>query len=418
MKHRMCRVLLCLVLTFALLLPMTVGALADTTIGTDASRPEYFEALGGSGSYNPLKTPYHYDKTTGNVAYCLEHKKDSPSSSAAYTDFDPSALWGHNTVTGIQAIVDHGSPNSCGGLSEEQAHYATANAIRAWMKESADVGYNFMRVDEGHIRPLSGTAAQETWVFFLELLGYARAGATLGGTSGGMVRVYPANPVWEVQGNQLVTRIEVSSSDGYTIRRSSAEVDIAGYTGGTEDTLTLTAPLSLLTQDVQLLFTANAGAGVTLYWYEPVSASSQSVAVAELGGGSGILSVAALLLGADRALGVDIDPNAVDIAYNNADENGIARDRYTVVAGNVLDDNGFVDSLGTGYDIVVANIVAGVIVPLTDIVPRLLKKGGLYITSGIIAERTQEVIDAMQRNGFTVTYTENRKDWMVIVATR
>lgn len=103
MKHRMCRVLLCLVLTFALLLPMTVGALADTTIGTDASRPEYFEALGGSGSYNPLKTPYHYDKTTGNVAYCLEHKKDSPSSSAAYTDFDPSALWRHNTVTGIQA---------------------------------------------------------------------------------------------------------------------------------------------------------------------------------------------------------------------------------------------------------------------------------------------------------------------------
>ena len=419
MKHRMCRVLLCLVLTFALLLPMTVGALADTTIGTDASRPEYFEALGGSGSYNPLKTPYHYDKTTGNVAYCLEHKKDSPSSSAAYTDFDPSALWGHNTVTGIQAIVDHGYPNSTGGLTEEQAHYATANAIRAWMKESADVGYNFMRVDEGHIRPLSGTAAQETWVFFLELLGYARAGATLGGTSGGMVRVYPANPVWEVQGNQLVTRIEVSSSDGYTIRRSSAEVDIAGYTGGTEDTLTLTAPLSLLTQDVQLLFTANAGAGVTLYWYEPVSASSQSVAVADLGCGSGILSVAALLLGADRALGVDIDPNAVDIAYNNAGENGIARDRYTVVAGNVLlDDNGFVDSLGTGYDIVVANIVAGVIVPLTDIVPRLLKKGGLYITFGIIAERAQEVIDAMQRNGFTVTYTENRKDWMVIVATR
>ncbi len=419
MKHRAYRTLLCLVLVGSLLLSMTVEALADlTTIGTDASRPEYFEALGGSGSYNPLKTPYHYDKTTGNVAYCLEHKKDSPSSSAAYTDFDPSALWGHNTVTGIQAFVDHGYPNSTGGLTEKQAHYATANAIRAWMKESADVGYNFMRVDEGHIRPLSGTAAQETWVFFLELLGYARAGATLGGTSSGMVRVYPANPVWEVQGNQLVTRIEVSSSDGYTIRRSSAEVDIAGYTGGTEDTLTLTAPLSLLTQDVQLLFTANAGAGVTLYWYEPVSASSQSVAVAELGGGSGTLSVAALLLGADRALGVDIDPNAVDIAYNNADENGIARDRYTVVAGNVLDDKGFVDSLGTGYDIVVANIVAGVIVPLTDIVPRLLKKGGLYITSGIIAERAQEVIDAMQRNGFTVTYTENRKDWMVIVATR
>ena len=141
MKHRACRALLCLVLAVSLLLPMTVGALAgSTTIGTDASRSEYFEALGASGNYNPLKTPYHYDKTTGNVAYCLEHRKDSPSSSAEYTNFDASALWGQNTVTGIQAIVDHGYPNSCGGLSEEQAHYATANAIRAWMKESADVG--------------------------------------------------------------------------------------------------------------------------------------------------------------------------------------------------------------------------------------------------------------------------------------
>lgn len=144
---------------------------------------------------------------------------------------------------------------------------------------------------------------------------------------------------------------------------------------------------------------------------------AEGMKVIDLGCGSGILSVSALLLGASNAVGVDIDPNAVDIAYNNADENGIDRSRYTVLAGNVLDDNGFVDSLGTDYDIVVANIVAGVIVPLTDIVPRLLKKGGLYITSGIIADRLDEVRDAMEKNGFTVTYTENRKDWMVVVAT-
>lgn len=138
--------------------------------------------------------------------------------------------------------------------------------------------------------------------------------------------------------------------------------------------------------------------------------------VIDLGCGSGILSVAALLLGADAATGVDIDPNAVDIAYNNADANGIDRARYTVLAGNVLDDNGFVDSLGTGYDVVVANIVAGVIIPLTAIVPRLIKKGGLYITSGIIAERADEVIDAMRQNGFTIVHTESRKDWHVIAA--
>lgn len=290
MKHRACRALLCLVLAVSLLLPMTVGALAgSTTIGTDASRPEYFEALGASGNYNPLKTPYHYDKTTGNVAYCLEHKKDSPSSSAEYTDFDASALWGQNTVTGIQAIVDHGYPNSCGGLSEEQAHYATANAIRAWMKESADVGYEFMLVDKGHVRPLSGTAAQQTWAFFLELLGYARAGEVLSG-GGGTVRVSPREAVWTVDGDVLRTRIEVVSSDGYALSCSHEQVSVSGYTGGTYDVLDVTAPISLLGQTVQLTFEAAAGAGngVTLYWYEPASASSQSVAVVQLGGGSGV----------------------------------------------------------------------------------------------------------------------------------
>ena len=115
-------------------------------------------------------------------------------------------------------------------------------------------------------------------------------------------------------------------------------------------------------------------------------------------------------------LGVDIDPNAVPTAYQNAEDNGIDRSRYTVLAGNVLDDHGFVDSLGKDYDIVVANIVAGVIVPMTPIVPRLIKKDGMYITSGIIAERAQEVMDAMEQNGFEVVYTENRKDWMVIVS--
>lgn len=290
MKHRACRALLCLVLVVALLLPMTVGVLADTTtIGTDASRPEYFEALGASGNYNPLKTPYHYDKTTGNVAYCLEHKKDSPSSSAEYTDFDASALWGQNTVTGIQAIVDHGYPNSNGGLSEEQAHYATANAIRAWMKESADVGYEFMLVDKGHVRPLSGTDAQQTWDFFLELLGYARAGAVLSG-GGGTVRVSPREAAWTVDGDVLRTRIEVASSDGYALSRSHSQVSVSGYTGGTYDVLDVTAPVSLLGQTVQLYFEAAAGAGngVTLYWYEPASASSQSVAVVQMGGASGV----------------------------------------------------------------------------------------------------------------------------------
>ena len=138
--------------------------------------------------------------------------------------------------------------------------------------------------------------------------------------------------------------------------------------------------------------------------------------VLDLGCGSGILSIGALLLGAQSAVGVDIDPNAVDVCYNNADDNGIERSRYKVVTGNVLDDHGFVDSLGTGYDIVVANIVAGVIVPLTPIVPRLVKAGGLYIVSGIIDERAAEVEAVLTENGFAVERRLERKDWVAFLS--
>ena len=271
-----------------LLMALQPALAATTTIGTDASRPEYFEALGASGNYNPLKTPYHYDRSTGNVAYCLEHKKDSPSSSTEYTDFDAEALWGQNTLRGIQAIVDHGYPNADGGLSEEQAHYATANAIRAWMKESADIGYEFMLVDEGHIHPLPGADAQATWAFFLELLDHARAGDVLS-SGGGTVRVSPSHPEWTVQNGQLVARLEVQSSDGYRLSCSHSEVEIDGYFGGTHDVLDLTAPLSLQGEEVQLLLEAegSAGNGVTLFWYAPESGNDQSVVVAQLEGGSG-----------------------------------------------------------------------------------------------------------------------------------
>ena len=151
------------------------------------------------------------------------------------------------------------------------------------------MGYEFMRVDKGHVRPLSGTVAQQTWDFFLELLGYARAGDVLSG-GGGTVRVSPQEAVWTVDGDVLRTRIEVVSSDGYALSCSHAQVSVSGYTGGTYDVLDVTAPASLLGQTVQLTFEAAAGAGngVTLYWYEPASASSQSVAVVQLGGGSGV----------------------------------------------------------------------------------------------------------------------------------
>ena len=137
--------------------------------------------------------------------------------------------------------------------------------------------------------------------------------------------------------------------------------------------------------------------------------------LADLGCGSGILSIAALLLGAQDAFACDIDDKAVDIAYANAALNGVGQDRYTVRAGDILTDAGLQKELGGGYDIVVANIVADVIIALAPAAGRLLKKDGLFITSGIIDERGPEVRMALEKCGFTVTEANRSEGWCCFV---
>ena len=114
--------------------------------------------------------------------------------------------------------------------------------------------------------------------------------------------------------------------------------------------------------------------------------------VLDLGCGSGILSIAALCLGASTAAAVDIDPKAVDVAYENAALNGIGRDRYTVRAGDILSDRALAAQLACQrYHLVLANIVADVIIPLSAQVPALLAEDGVFLCSGIIDTRAHEV---------------------------
>lgn len=276
--------IICLVLALVTVLGVALPALAVTTTITNQDNPtDFFEYYGSNGSWNDLNTPYHYD-ASGNVAYCIEHEKDPPSSGGTtYNDFDPSEIFSGSTVTGIQAILDHGYPADDGGLSSAKAHYATANAIRAWIRESAGQGYNFMLVSNNDIRVKSGY--EDVWDFFLELLGYARSGATIGGSSsGGEIRVSSMNLTWQLVGGQLETSLTVQAPDGYNIQPSHSAVDIDGYTGGARDVLTITAPTSLMGTNVSLFIQGNGGGGtgVTLYWYEPSSSSSkQSVVVAQ-----------------------------------------------------------------------------------------------------------------------------------------
>ena len=133
--------------------------------------------------------------------------------------------------------------------------------------------------------------------------------------------------------------------------------------------------------------------------------------VLDLGCGSGILAIGALLLGCERADGCDIDPKAPEVAEANAALNGIGKDRFSVYAGDVLTDAGMRKLLGGGYDIVTANIVADVIIPLSAIVRPFLKADGVFLTSGIIEGRQDEVRSALEKNGFTVVNHRCEEEW-------
>ena len=138
--------------------------------------------------------------------------------------------------------------------------------------------------------------------------------------------------------------------------------------------------------------------------------------VADLGCGSGILSVIAILLGAKNAFAVDIDPNCEKIAYENAALNNVGRDVYLVKCGNVLSDTKLQKKLGEEkYDIVVANIVADVIIPLSGMARNFMKDGGCFICSGIIDFRMEEVKEALVNNGFEILEIKHDGDWYAFV---
>lgn len=139
--------------------------------------------------------------------------------------------------------------------------------------------------------------------------------------------------------------------------------------------------------------------------------------VVDLGSGSGILSITALLLGAATATGVDIDPKAEDIARENAAINHLGPDRFTAGTCNVLTDTAAMTALAAGgYDIVCANIVADVIIPMAAIVPRFLRPDGTFLCSGILCSREDEVVRALHGAGLSVTCRETLDGWCMLCA--
>ncbi|WP_295086039.1 50S ribosomal protein L11 methyltransferase [Ruminococcus sp.] len=134
----------------------------------------------------------------------------------------------------------------------------------------------------------------------------------------------------------------------------------------------------------------------------------------DMGCGSGILSIGAMLLGAGSAVAVDIEENAAATAKENAIKNHISDDKYKTYFGNILTDEKLADEIDDKYDIIAANIVADVLIAMKDSFRRYLRSGGILIVSGIIEERMDEVIDVLLAAGFKEPEPEVREGWAAV----
>uniref|UniRef100_UPI003FEF5C34 50S ribosomal protein L11 methyltransferase n=1 Tax=Candidatus Limivicinus sp. TaxID=3030905 RepID=UPI003FEF5C34 len=143
--------------------------------------------------------------------------------------------------------------------------------------------------------------------------------------------------------------------------------------------------------------------------------SKPGVRVLDLGCGSGILGIGALILGCDSCLGVDIDPKAPDVVMSNAALNGIGADKMTAWAGDIIADASLRARIGGGYQLVLANIVADVIIPLSAVVRQFMAPGAVFICSGIIEHRWPETEAALISNGFEILDHKSEEEWHCFV---
>ncbi|HJA06008.1 MAG TPA: 50S ribosomal protein L11 methyltransferase [Candidatus Mediterraneibacter pullicola] len=144
---------------------------------------------------------------------------------------------------------------------------------------------------------------------------------------------------------------------------------------------------------------------------------TKNTRILDVGCGSGILGMLALKFGAAYSVGTDLDPCAIEATHENMEANGISKDWYEVMIGNIIDDKSVQDHVGYEcYDIVVANILADVLVGLTPVIVNQLKKGGIYITSGIIDDKEQDVVDAVKAAGLQVLDVAYQGEWVCVTA--
>lgn len=144
---------------------------------------------------------------------------------------------------------------------------------------------------------------------------------------------------------------------------------------------------------------------------------TEDTVLLDVGTGSGILAILSLMFGAKRAVGTDLDPCAVEAVRENSLANGIPPENFSMLIGNIITDKEVQNQVGYEcYDIVVANILADVLVPLTPVIINQLKKGGIYITSGIIDDKENTVVEAVKAAGLTVLDVTYQGEWVSVTA--
>ncbi len=137
----------------------------------------------------------------------------------------------------------------------------------------------------------------------------------------------------------------------------------------------------------------------------------------DVGSGSGILSILSLMFGAEHAVGTDLDPCALEAVAQNCEANGIDPSRFDMMIGNIITEKEVQDRVGYGcYDIVAANILAEVLVPLTPVIVNQLKPGGIYITSGIIDRKEETVAEAVRADGLKILEITRQGEWVSVTA--
>ena len=277
-RRRLC-MLFCVILIFTLMLPIT--AFADTAVVTTGSMYSYFQTYGSNGVWKDIQTPSHWITSTGEVAYCLQTSMDPPYNSS-YSTVDGSSYYSDYVLSGLMAILQNGYPATNGGFTDEQARYATANAIRFFLAENYADGvpqYLNLNVNGDWIRGKSGYESLYNWALSLVLL--ARQGATSSGS--GSLSFSPSaitlteEPGGEYFSGSITVNKGISGSYGMYSDLPSGS-SISNYTGDQTETINVRVPIAFANQSYSICaYGSHQGTEARLFFWAPSAANQQRI---------------------------------------------------------------------------------------------------------------------------------------------